>query len=98
MGKKVSFSVFIKDTESLNAEGYADLAIECLKNERLKKVQNKIICFIVQTDESLFSRRKYERGRTKPQRWVFGASDNNRGGQVYMMTVEKRDQDNLLPL
>lgn len=44
--KKTTFSIFVKDTRSLNASGYADLALECLKNERLLKLQNKIVCFI----------------------------------------------------
>lgn len=67
-------------------------------NKYINEMQTQTLSFHVQIDESLFSRRKYERGRIKPQRWVFGACDNNRGGRVYMMTVEKRDQDNLLPI
>lgn len=44
--KRSSFSVFIKDTQSLNSKGYADLALECLNHERLKSIQNKIVCFV----------------------------------------------------
>ena len=33
--KRSSFSVFIKDIQSLNSKGYADLALECLNHERL---------------------------------------------------------------
>lgn len=62
------------------------------------EMQTQALSFHVQIDESLFSRRKYERGRIKPQRWVFGACDNARGGRVYMVTVEKRNEDNLIPI
>lgn len=44
--KKASFSVFIKDTESLNADGYAKLALECLNDEKMTNIQNKIVCFV----------------------------------------------------
>lgn len=44
--RKKSFSVFIKDTESLTAEGYAHLALECLNHDRLSTLKDKITCFI----------------------------------------------------
>ena len=40
--KKASFSIFVKDTGSLSAKGYADLALECLKHERLSTLQKKL--------------------------------------------------------
>ena len=43
---KKSFSVFVKDTSSLTAQGYADLALECLNSERLSILQKKIVCFV----------------------------------------------------
>lgn len=64
----------------------------------IDEIHTQKLSFHVQIDESLFSKRKYERGRIKPQRWVFGACDDNPGGRVYMVSVEKRDEQNLLPI
>lgn len=64
----------------------------------INELQTQPLSFHVQIDESLFAKRKYERGRIKQQRWVFGACDNNRGGRVYMVTVPKRNEANLLPI
>ena len=43
---KSSFSVFVKETSSLTAQEYVDLALEYLRNDRLSKLQNKNVCFI----------------------------------------------------
>lgn len=64
----------------------------------IMEMQSKPLSFHVQIDESLFSKRKYERGRKKPQTWVFGACDDQCGGRVYMVLVPKRDEDTLLPI
>lgn len=61
-------------------------------------MQTQALSFHVQINESLFSRRKYELGRIKPKRWVFGPCDNTRGGRVYMVTVEKRNEGNHIPI
>ena len=44
--KSIAFSVFIKETESLNAEGYAKLAIDCLNDPKLSKIKKKISAFV----------------------------------------------------
>jgi transposase-like protein len=52
----------------------------------------------VQIDESLFGRRKYNRGRKARQDWVFGICDSRPGGRVYMQPVLKRDAATLIPI
>ena len=44
--KKSSFSIFIKDTQSLNSKWYADFALEWLNHDRIKVFQYKIVCFV----------------------------------------------------
>ena len=55
---------------------------------------------IVQIDESCFSSKpKYNRGRSKPQLWVFGLVDTSTTpGVGYMEIVERRDEATLLPI
>ena len=50
---------------------------------------------MVQIDESLFTKRKYERGRKVPQKWVFGACESQPEGRCYFTIVPKRDQKTL---
>lgn len=51
----------------------------------------------VQIDESLFARRKYNRGRLVRQQWVFGAIDCISKESI-VIPVDKRDESTLLPL
>lgn len=51
---------------------------------------------MVQIDESLFTKRKANKGRKVAQKWVFGACDSNPGGRCYFTTVPKRNEENLL--
>lgn len=62
-------------------------------------LQEKILSFHVQIDENCFGKRKYNRGRVGSDAvWFFGACDAQRGGDVYMIQVVKRDADKLLPI
>lgn len=65
----------------------------------VKKMQERKLSFHVQIDESAFGKRKYNRGRTNNGVvWVFGACDAQRGGDVYMIPVVKRDEEHLIPI
>ena len=78
-----------------NYAHFRDILYNIYRNEM--QIQN--LSFHVQIDESLFGKRKYDRGRIlKSQTWVFGACDDNPGGRVYMVAVEKRNEDTLLPI
>lgn len=62
-------------------------------------MQTKSLSFHVQVDESCFGKRKYNRGRTGSGIvWVFGACDAQKGGDVYMIPVIKRDANTLVPI
>ena len=51
----------------------------------------------VQIDESKFGKRKYHKGHRVEGQWVFwGIEENSR--ECFMVTVEKRDRDTLIPL
>ena len=77
---------------------YAELR-EKVHMSYIKMLQEKNLSFHVQIDESCFGKRKYDRGRIGSGAvWVFGACDAQRGGDVYMIPVVKRDADTLLPI
>lgn len=50
----------------------------------------------VEIDESKFGKRKYHRGKKVEGQWVFGGYCRE-SGLVFMLPVEKRDRDTLLP-
>ncbi|KFD50685.1 hypothetical protein M513_08492, partial [Trichuris suis] len=53
--------------------------------------------FIVEIDESLFSKSKGHRGRAYPQQWVLGGVCRETG-QCYLVPVEDRSGDTVLPI
>lgn len=52
---------------------------------------------VVQIDESLFVKRKYNVGRLVKEQWVFGGIDCS-SKECFMIPVEKRDKNTLLPI
>lgn len=52
---------------------------------------------IVEIDESKFGKRKYNRGHRVEGQWVFGGVQRDTGN-CFMVPVEKRDRDTLLPI
>ena len=58
----------------------------------------KVNSSIVEIDESVFGKkRKYNRGRTYNQQWVFGMVERNQRNLVLLL-VDNRKKDTLLPL
>ena len=52
---------------------------------------------IVEIDESLFARRKYNRGRLVPETWIFGGYDQQTK-HGFLVPVPRRDAATLLPI
>jgi transposase-like protein len=52
----------------------------------------------VEIDESLFGKRKHNRGQRKDNgQWVFGGVERD-SGKCFLVPVEKRDAGTLLPI
>ena len=51
----------------------------------------------MEIDESKFGKRKYHRGHHVEGQWVFGGYERG-SGQVFMVAVEERGRDTLLPI
>ena len=51
-------------------------------------------------NESLFARRKYNNGhgRAVTEQWVFGGYDSNTKKKSFLVPVDTRDPDKLLPI
>ena len=52
---------------------------------------------VVEIDESLFSRRKYNRGRIIPEQWIFGGYEPA-AKEGFLVPVPRRDAATLLPI
>lgn len=59
-------------------------------NEYIKIMQTHYLSFHIQIDESAFGKRGVV--------WIFGACDSQKGGSVYMVPVEHRDEATLVPI
>jgi transposase-like protein len=53
---------------------------------------------IAQIDESLFGKRKYNRGRVIEKQWIFGICDAENGGLLFLQKVENRKRETLEPI
>ena len=53
---------------------------------------------IVEIDESKFGKRKYNRGKRVEGQWVFGGIEQENKSKCFMVCVEDRSADTLVPL
>lgn len=53
---------------------------------------------IVEIDESVISRRKYNRGSRVPAKWIFGGIERGENGRAFAFRVENRSAAILIPL
>lgn len=56
---------------------------------------------IVEVDEAILRKRKYKKGRRKPQIWLLGAVERKEGGgqgRIWIRRIPNRKKDTLLPL
>jgi hypothetical protein len=53
---------------------------------------------VVEIDESKFGKRKYHRGHPVEGAWVFGGVERTPERCIFLVQVEKRDKETLLPL
>ena len=53
---------------------------------------------IVEVDESKFGKRKYHRGKHVEGNWVFGGVERNNKQKLFMVVVEDRSHETLLPI
>ncbi|XP_074655648.1 uncharacterized protein LOC141909161 [Tubulanus polymorphus] len=53
---------------------------------------------VVVIDESKFGKRKFNRGRCVDGQWVFGGIERGNNKNVFMVSVDKRDSDTLIPI
>lgn len=51
----------------------------------------------MEIDETLLTRRKYNRGRLVGEQWIFGGIERG-SGKIFVVPVERRNADTLLPL
>ena len=52
----------------------------------------------VEIDESKFGKRKYHKGHAVEGQWVFGGREKNDKSKVFMIPVDNRKQETLIPL
>lgn len=53
---------------------------------------------VVEIDESMFYKRKYNRGRQLGSGWIFGGVERDNHAKAFMIMVERRNADTLIPL
>ena len=53
---------------------------------------------IVEIDESLFFKTKYNRGRRREKNWVFGGCERGNSKNCFFVCVENRNRHTLIPL
>lgn len=73
-----------------------DIVCWYFENEEISNEKIGGVGKIVEIDESVFSKRKYHRGRVVPQTWVFGGIDRADSNQLFMEIVPDRSQETLL--
>lgn len=70
--------------------------------EKICKLYNQEFTLIkfddAEIDESLFGKRKYNRGRNVKNQWVFGICDFENGGQVFFKKIDNRRRETLNPI
>jgi hypothetical protein len=73
-----------------------DIACYHYENEEVSNEQIGGIGVIVEIDESVFSKRKYQRGRLVKETWVFGGVNRDNSNELFIEIVPDRTQETLL--
>ena len=94
---------FIKQELEINQKTSVDWNRFCLdivvffyENEEISREQTGGVGQIVEIDESVFSKRKYNRGRLVKETWVFGGVNRDDSNQIFAEIVPDRTKKTLL--
>ena len=73
-----------------------DLAVYHYENEEISTDKIGGVGTVVEIDESVFSKRKYHRGRLVKETWVFGGVNRENSSELFVEIVPDRTQETLL--
>lgn len=73
-----------------------DIAVYHYEHEEVSNEKIGGIGALVEIDESVFSKRKYHRGRRVKETWVFGGVNRENSNELFVEIVPDRTQETLL--